>query len=85
MEKNNHLQELDLVFSRDQIPVRYVQHVLSEKSQQLICWVKEGAAIYVCGSLQGMAQGVDEALPLILDAESMEDLADRGRYCRDVY
>ena len=45
----------------------------------------EGAAIYVCGSLQGMAGKVHAALATILDAETLERLTDEGRYRRDVY
>lgn len=84
-QETGHLQELDLVFSRDQLQVRYVQDLLAEKSGQLLAWVNAGAAVYVCGSLQGMAQGVDEVLTHLLGAEATEQLTDSGRYRRDVY
>ncbi|MNN88955.1 sulfite reductase [compost metagenome] len=48
-------------------------------------WVDAGAAIYVCGSLQGMAGGVDAALQDILGDERLQALQDTGRYRRDVY
>ncbi|MCY1232578.1 Sulfite reductase [NADPH] flavoprotein alpha-component [compost metagenome] len=48
-------------------------------------WVQEGAAIYVCGSLQGMAGGVNEALTEILGESALRQLAGEGRYRRDVY
>ncbi|MNU06312.1 Sulfite reductase [NADPH] flavoprotein alpha-component [compost metagenome] len=48
-------------------------------------WVDAGAAVYVCGSLQGMAGGVDEALQDILGAQRLQDLQQAGRYRRDVY
>ncbi|MNT72086.1 Sulfite reductase [NADPH] flavoprotein alpha-component [compost metagenome] len=48
-------------------------------------WVADGAAIYVCGSLQGMAGGVNEALAEILGEAALRELADNGRYRRDVY
>jgi sulfite reductase (NADPH) flavoprotein alpha-component len=41
--------------------------------------------IYICGSLQGMASGVDLALHDILGAEEVERLIEQGRYRRDVY
>ena len=64
---------------------RYVQHRLEECADRVREWVESGAAIYVCGSLQGMAPGVDAALKRILGAQAVEDLAASGRYCRDVY
>lgn len=79
------LQQLDLVYSRDQAQRRYVQHVLAEQAQRLREWVQDGAAIYVCGSLEGMAAGVHAALLAALGADSLEQLQAAGRYRRDVY
>lgn len=79
------LAQLDLAFSRDQSTPRYVQHLVRERAQELRSWVEEGAAIYVCGSLQGMAGGVHEALAEILGVEKLDALAAEGRYRRDVY
>ncbi|MYM38314.1 sulfite reductase subunit alpha [Duganella qianjiadongensis] len=79
------LQQLDLVYSRDQAERRYVQHVLAEQAQRLRDWVHDGAAIYVCGSLEGMAAGVHAALLAALGAEILEQLQAAGRYRRDVY
>jgi len=42
-------------------------------------------AIYVCGSLQGMAGAVDDALAQVLGRETLVQLAEQGRYRRDVY
>jgi sulfite reductase (NADPH) flavoprotein alpha-component len=47
--------------------------------------VAQGAAIYVCGSLQGMAAGVDRALTDILGRDKLEELITENRYRRDVY
>lgn len=44
-----------------------------------------GAAIYVCGSFQGMAAGVDAALTAILGQDAVEALSAARRYRRDVY
>ena len=79
------LQRLDRVFSRDQARRLYVQDRLREAGGELHRWAQQGAAFYVCGSLQGMAQGVDEALRDVLGAPALEALAAEGRYRRDVY
>lgn len=79
------IEILDRVFSRDQPERRYVQHRLLECAAQLRQWVCDGASIYVCGSLKGMAPEVDAALARILGADIMEQLAVGGRYRRDVY
>lgn len=76
---------LDLAFSRDQEEKIYVQDRLRESAGVLRKWLAEGAAIYVCGSLQGMAAGVDQALVDILGNEAVERLIEQGRYRRDVY
>ncbi len=79
------LERVDAVFSRDQPERRYVQHCLREQSDAVRAWVDAGAAVYVCGSLQGMAGGVDAALQEILGAQRLQDLQHAGRYRRDVY
>jgi sulfite reductase (NADPH) flavoprotein alpha-component len=79
------LARLDLAFSRDGGPVRYVQHLLAQHGDALRAWVARGAAIYVCGSLQGMATGVHEALATALGADALDEMAIQGRYRRDVY
>ena len=84
-QQTDMLEHLSLAFSRDGTSVRYVQHVLDQEQARLRDWVDAGAAIYVCGSLQGMAAGVHEALEAALGADTVEQLADSGRYRRDVY
>lgn len=81
------ITHLDLAFSREQAEgrPRYVQDLLPPAADQLRHWVAQGAAIFVCGSLQGMAAGVDHELATILGREQLEALADARRYCRDVY
>jgi len=79
------LARLDLAFSRDGAGPRYVQHLLRERADALRAWVERGAAIYVCGSLQGMATGVHEALIEALGSDALDTLALEGRYRRDVY
>jgi sulfite reductase (NADPH) flavoprotein alpha-component len=79
------LQRLDPVFSRDQPQRRYVQDRLMELGDTLRDWVGQGAAIYVCGSLKGMAGGVDQALADLLGRDVLEQLFAAERYRRDVY
>jgi len=77
--------KLDLAFSRDQAERIYVQDLLLREATTLRAWVEQGAAIYVCGSLEGMAAGVDKALQQVFTSTSMAELARSGRYRRDVY
>jgi sulfite reductase (NADPH) flavoprotein alpha-component len=79
------VQRLDLAFSRDQAARVHVQHRLREAAAELRSWVAAGAAIYVCGSLEGMATGVHAALGEALGTATLEHLAEEGRYRRDVY
>lgn len=79
------LARLDLAFSRDQSRKMYVQHRLIQAANDLRAWVGDGAAIYVCGSLEGMSGDVHAALVSVLGAETVERLSDEGRYRRDVY
>jgi len=79
------LPQLDLVFSRDQSERRYVQHRLIERADELRRWIADGAYIYVCGSLAGMAPGVHSALLDALGEKMLENLTETGRYRRDVY
>ncbi|MCY1488802.1 sulfite reductase [NADPH] flavoprotein, alpha-component [compost metagenome] len=83
--KSGDLQRIDVAFSRDQAEKLYVQDRLRQAGDVLRQWVAEGAAIYVCGSLDGMAGGVDAALRELLGDASVEQLTEDGRYRRDVY
>lgn len=79
------LTDVDYAFSRDQQQKIYVQDRLMQKADQLRQWVVEGAAIYICGSLNGMAQEVEQVLLQILGQEKLEQLRQQHRYQRDVY
>ena len=79
------LEHLDLAFSRDGTQRVYVQHLLHQHAGRLQQWIDAGACIFVCGSLEGMAGGVDAALRSILGDARMQQLAESGRYRRDVY
>jgi len=82
---NGDLARLDLAFSRDQAEKVYVQDVLLQQAEAFKRWLAEGACVYVCGSLQGMAAGVDAALNGILGEAAVQQLIEDGRYRRDVY
>ncbi|MEO7576028.1 MAG: sulfite reductase subunit alpha [Massilia sp.] len=79
------LDTLSLAFSRDEGAVRYVQHALLAEGPRLHAWLARGAAIYVCGSLHGMGEGVHAALIELLGENALAQLSVEGRYRRDVY
>jgi len=79
------LARLNTVFSRDGGPHRYVQDCLATAGTELQHWLARGAAIYVCGSREGMAQGVDQVLRQQLGDNQVDQLLADGRYRRDVY
>jgi sulfite reductase (NADPH) flavoprotein alpha-component len=79
------LTRLDLVYSRDGQKDRYVQDRLRAQHDLLRTWIEAGAAVYVCGSLEGMAAGVAAALREILGETPLARLQHEGRYRRDVY
>lgn len=79
------LTDVDYAFSRDPQSCKYVQDCLTQKSEQLKIWIEQGASVYVCGSLKGMAQAVDQTLLNILGEDSLNELRRQQRYLRDVY
>ena len=79
------LAQVDAVFSRDQTERVYVQDRLRASPVMVREWIASGAVVYVCGSLDGMAAGVDAALLEVLGEAGLEDLIAEGRYRRDVY
>lgn len=79
------LAHADWAFSRDQDERLHVQHLLARESARLREWVDAGAALYVCGSLQGMAGAVDAVLRETLGDAVVDQLTSQGRYRRDVY
>ncbi|GAB2997770.1 oxidoreductase [Arenimonas maotaiensis] len=85
LQADGFLERIDLAFSRDQPERLYVQSLLAAETQRLRAWIDEGAAVYVCGSLDGMAPGVEAVLRAELGTDGLERLAAEGRYRRDVY
>lgn len=80
-----HLRRLDQAYSRDIDDGSYVQHRLRAAVDELHAWLARGAVIHVCGSLHGMAEGVDQVLREALGDDAVETLLENGRYRRDVY
>ena len=89
-----HLTEIDLAFSRqtadNKIKVGrchsgYVQDALLAQQSKLKDWVNNGAAIFICGSLQGMAKDVETTLVRILGQTTLNKLEQQGHYRKDVY
>ncbi|CAM5514168.1 sulfite reductase subunit alpha [Rhodanobacter lindaniclasticus] len=79
------IERADFAWSRDQAERIHVQQRLREAGDELRRWVDAGAAIYVCGSLDGLAPGVNAVLCDVLGAARVEQLRGQGRYRRDVY
>ena len=79
------LTRLDRAFSRDPGDGRYVQDLIDQNTDELVSWIDRGAAVLVCGSLEGMSQGVHAALEATLGADRLLALTEAGRYRRDVY
>lgn len=79
------LSRVDLAFSRAAAEPTYVQDLMLKHADELRQWLQNGAAVYVCGNRTGMAQGVDQALQQILNADRYQQLLTSGHYRRDIY
>ncbi|VXD02060.1 sulfite reductase flavoprotein subunit alpha [Sphingomonas sp. 8AM] len=79
------LTETWSAWSRHADGSRYVQDAVALAGERIAAAVADGAAIYVCGSVTGMAPGVHAALATILGEELLEQLLSEGRYRRDIY
>ncbi|MEH3048108.1 sulfite reductase flavoprotein subunit alpha [Sphingomonas adhaesiva] len=64
---------------------RYVQDALAASADAVAGAVALGAAIYVCGSMDGMAVGVQQVLTAALGDDTLEAMLGDGRYRRDIY
>lgn len=84
-QMDGQIERVDFAWSRDQAERIHVQQRLREAAGELRRWVDAGAAIYVCGSLDGMAPGVDAVLREVLGDAPVERLREQDRYRRDVY
>ena len=82
---NGTLARIDRSYSRDPDCGHYVQDLLAGAKDEIADWIHRGATVLVCGSLQGMAPAVHAALVNSVGAERLDQLAELGRYKRDVY
>lgn len=90
-----HLDRLDVAFSRDQRNKIYVQDRMRDNGADIWAWIRGGAHVYVCGDKSRMARDVDAALVELAETHSgldrdsaagfIRQLAEDGRYSRDVY
>ena len=89
------LDRLSVAFSRDQADKLYVQDRLREAGAEVYAWLEAGAHVYICGSGQGMAAGVHQALIDVIGAhggcsadraaEYLDAMKTDRRYQKDVY
>ncbi|MEI7713050.1 MAG: flavodoxin domain-containing protein [Rhodospirillales bacterium] len=90
--KSGVLNRLDVAFSRDQPQKYYVQDAMWARRSELAGWLRDGAALYVCGDMNAMARDVHATLLRILEDQGASDAKTEldgirrdGRYLRDVY
>ena len=90
--KSGVLNRLDVAFSRDQPEKYYVQDAMWARRSELAGWLRDGAALYVCGDMNAMAKDVHATLLRILEDQGSSDakaeldgIRRDGRYLRDVY
>ncbi|MDP5188526.1 sulfite reductase flavoprotein subunit alpha [Rheinheimera baltica] len=84
-QQQGFIPQCDLAFSQAHANKYYVQHALAAKREQVKQWLASGAAIYVCGSLQGMGSAVHQVLTNIMGDAALSRLQQQGRYRRDLY
>lgn len=76
---------VDIAWSRLERDRAYVQDRLRARADLVKALIYEGAAIYVCGSIAGMAPAVHQALADIASEEILERMVEAGAYRRDIY
>jgi sulfite reductase (NADPH) flavoprotein alpha-component len=93
--KSGLLNKITLAWSRDQTDKIYIQDKIREHGKEIWSWIKDGAAIYVCGNASKMAKDVELALLDIISNNNHMNIEDakgflsnlrmNKRYQRDVY
>ena len=93
--KSEHLEKMEVAFSRDQKEKIYVQHKLKENQQEVFKWLEEGAYFYLCGDMKYMAKDVNRTLLEIIRSqggisrekaeEYVKKLKRERRFQSDVY
>jgi len=67
--KSNHLEKMNVAFSRDQEETIYVQHRLLENQKEVFDWLEDGAHFYLCGDMKTMAKDVNKTLLEIIKTQ----------------
>ena len=93
--ETQHLERMDVAFSRDQEEKIYVQHKLLENKEEVFKWLEDGAYFYLCGDMKHMAKDVNKTLLQIIKeqggiteakaAEYVKKLKREKRFQSDVY
>jgi sulfite reductase (NADPH) flavoprotein alpha-component len=93
--KTGVLTKFNAAFSRDQKERVYVQHKMNKQSKELYQWIANGAYVYVCGAKDTMSIDVETTLRDIIQVQGkkskeeadaiLSNLAEEGRYLKDVY
>jgi sulfite reductase (NADPH) flavoprotein alpha-component len=89
------LSHFSPAWSRDQSAKVYVQHIVAERSAEVVAWLEAGAYLYICGG-KAMGRDVEQALIASLIKEGraadidaaeayLKELKQVGRYKKDVY
>ena len=83
------LDKLSTTFSRDGADKTYVQDIIEEDRLEFLQWLKKGAHVYVCGSLQ-MAVDLSGRIEAMLDipadrSTTYSELVAQNRYHVDAY
>ncbi|WP_394222960.1 NADPH cytochrome P450 oxidoreductase family protein [Alteromonas gracilis] len=83
-QHSNCIYKKSVIFSR-QAGGGYVQQRLIEQREDVKAFLEDHGQVYVCGQFEGMGQGVDHALQMILGEQGYIALTTNDRYHRDLY
>lgn len=93
--KKGLITNMHVAWSRDQEHKLYVQDKIKENGEEIWCWIKKGAIIYVCGNASKMAKDVEKTLLYIISKygnmnidksdEFLNNLRANRHYRRDIY
>jgi len=80
--KSNHLEKMDVAFSRDQEVKIYVQHKLLENKEEIFRWLEDGAHLYLCGDMKSMAKDVNKTILEIIKTVGGVSIEKAGEYVK---
>jgi sulfite reductase (NADPH) flavoprotein alpha-component len=80
--KTNHLEKMDVAFSRDQEEKIYVQHKLLENKEEIFSWLEDGAHLYLCGDMKSMAKDVNKTILEIIKTQGGVSIEKAGEYVK---